>query len=129
MTTYALNAQTSLASIGVAGVGGEKALKNNGFRNVRLTRRGRMISRLAVVVSLLVLIASGYSALAGVASDQRQDREHLEVIVVAPGENLWSIAKLLGGNQEENVARIIELNALGTPQLSVGARLIIPTRE
>jgi hypothetical protein len=126
MTTYALNAVDSLAAIGV---GCEKALKNNGFRGVRLTRRGRMISRLAVVVSLLVLIASGYSALAGVASDQSQGREHLEVIVVAPGENLWSIAKLLGGNQEENVARIIELNALATPQLSVGTRLIIPTRE
>lgn len=128
MTTYALNVADSFAS---RGIGSEKPLKNNGFRGVRLTRRGRMISRLAVVISLLVLIASGYSALAGVASNQGQSqgREHLEVIVVAPGENLWSIAKLMGGNQEENVARIIELNALSTPQLSVGARLIIPTRE
>lgn len=79
-----------------------------------------------------ILIASGYSALSGVSADTSESgesgREHLEVIVVAPGESLWSIAKLLGGDQEENVARIIELNALSTPSLSAGTRLIIPTR-
>lgn len=106
--------------------------KNNAFQGARLTRRGRAISRIAVVLSVLILVASGYSALAGVASVEGKSgtgsKAHLEVIVVAPGESLWSIAKLLGGNQEENVARIIELNALDKPALSAGARLIIPTR-
>ena len=119
MTTYAL-----------------KTAKNNAFHGARLTRRGRAISRIAVVLSVLILVASGYSALAAVSGgeglgksgNENRTREHLEVIVVAPGESLWSIAKLLGGNQEENVARIIELNALDKPALSAGARLIIPTR-
>jgi hypothetical protein len=127
MTTYAI--PTPLTSIQLA----QKPLKNSAFRGVRLTKRGRLISRIALVASMSILIASGYSALSGVSADTSEGgkggREHLEVIVVAPGESLWSIAKLLGGNQEENVARIIELNALTTPSLSAGTRLIIPTRE
>lgn len=102
---------------------------HNGFQGVRLTRRGRALSRLAVVLSTLVLIASGYSALAGEGTVTSSSKEHLEVIVVAPGESLWSIATLLGGDQEENVARIIELNALDKPALAAGMRLIIPTRK
>ncbi len=126
MTTYAI--ATTIPSLQLA----EKPLKNSAFRGVRLTKRGRLISRIALVASMSILIASGYSALSGVSADTSESgesgREHLEVIVVAPGESLWSIAKLLGGDQEENVARIIELNALSTPSLSAGTRLIIPTR-
>lgn len=126
MTTYAII--TTIPSLQLA----EKPLKNSAFRGVRLTKRGRLISRIALVASMSILIASGYSALSGVSADTSESgksgREHLEVIVVAPGESLWSIAKLLGGDQEENVARIIELNALSTPSLSAGTRLIIPTR-
>lgn len=126
MTTYAI--ATTIPSLQLA----EKPLKNSAFRGVRLTKRGRLISRIALVASMSILIASGYSALSGVSADTSESgksgREHLEVIVVAPGESLWSIAKLLGGDQEENVARIIELNALSTPSISAGTRLIIPTR-
>ena len=108
---------------------GEKTLKNNGFRGVKLTRRGRFVSRLAVVLSLLVLIASGYSAFSGASAEsEKSSKAHLEVIVVAPGETLWSIAKVVGGDTDEAVARIIELNALSSPNLEAGARLIIPTR-
>jgi len=127
MTTYAI--ATTIPSLQLA----EKPLKNSAFRGVRLTKRGRLISRIALVASMSILIASGYSALSGVSADTSESgkvgREHLEVIVVAPGESLWSIAKLLGGDQEANVARIIELNALTTPSLSAGTRLIIPTRD
>ena len=125
MATYAINGSISAPQLSIA----QKSLKDNGFRGVRLTRRGRFISRLAVVISFLIIIASGYSALAGVSAGEGSSKEHLEVIVVAPGESLWSIAKLLGGDQEENVTRIIELNALATPNLAAGTRLIIPTRE
>ena len=125
MATYAINGSISVPQRSIA----QKPLKNNAFRGARLTKRGRVISRLAVVVSFLIIIASGYSALAGVSAGEGSNKEHLEVIVVAPGESLWSIAKLLGGDQEENVSRIIELNALATPHLSAGTRLIIPTRE
>lgn len=108
--------------------GSEKSLKNNGFRGARLTRRGRLVSRLAVVLSLLVLIASGYSAFAGASAEGEKSAEHLEVVIVAPGETLWSIATALGGDTDETVAKILELNALSSPNLDAGARLIIPTR-
>ena len=108
--------------------GSEKTLKNNGFRGAKLTRRGRLVSRFAVVLSLLVLIASGYSAFAGASAEGERSREHLEVVIVAPGETLWSIARTVGGDTDETVARILELNALSSPNLDAGARLIIPTR-
>lgn len=125
MASYAI--PTSLPAFQVS-QGGEKALKNNGFRGARLTRRGRVVSRLAVVLSLLVLIASGYSAFAGASAEGEKGVDHLEVVIVAPGETLWSIAKTVGGDTEETVARILELNALTSPNLDAGARLIIPTR-
>jgi hypothetical protein len=109
---------------------GEKVAKINGFRGARLTRRGRFLSRAAVIASLLVLIASGYSAFSGASAESEKNvSTHLEVIVVAPGESLWSIAKLVGGDTDETVARILELNALSSPSLEAGTRLIIPTRS
>ena len=123
MASYAISTK------GATFQNGENALKNNGFRGVKLTRRGRLLSRTAVIASLLVLIASGYSAFAGAsAGSEKSDSGHLEVIVVAPGESLWSIAKVVGGDTDETVARILELNALSSPNLEAGARLIIPTR-
>ena len=113
-------------------VSASKTIDYQGFSGVRLTRRGRFFARAAVVLSILVLMASGYSAFFGAAAGSSTDRSeasaHLEVIVVAPGETLWSIAGLLGGDQEETVSRIMELNALTAPTVKAGDRLIIPTR-
>ncbi len=109
-----------------------KTIDFQGFSSVRLTRRGRLFARGAVLLSVLVLIASSYSAVSGAAagssSTPKGANAHLEVVIVAPGESLWSIAKLLGGDHEETVSRIMELNALTSPTLNAGDRLIIPTR-
>jgi len=113
-------------------VSASKTVDFQAFSGVRLTRRGRFLARGAVVLSVLVLMASSYSAFfgaaAGSSSTATQESAHLEVIVVAPGETLWSIAGLLEGDHEETVSRIIELNALRSPTLKAGDRLIIPTR-
>lgn len=109
-----------------------KPIDFQGFSRLRLTRRGRLLARAAVVLSVLVLMASSYSALsdatAGSSSTSISESVHLEVVVVAPGETLWSIAGLVGGNQDETVSKIMELNALKSATLKTGDRLIIPTR-
>lgn len=123
MSSYAI------PTTGAGFYAGEKPARINGFRGVALTRRGRLLSRLAVVTSLLILIASGYSAFSGASAEsEKVGSPHLEVVVVAPGESLWSIAKVVGGDVDETVARIMELNALSSPNLDAGTRLIIPTR-
>jgi len=70
---------------------------------------------------------SAYSAFAGGEVDP--GKSHVEVLVIAPGENLWTIAGLLGGDRNETVARIMELNALTEAKVSAGDRIIIPTRH
>ena len=121
-------ASYAIPTIGAGFHVGEKPAKINSFQGVKLTRRGRFLSRFAVIASLLVLIASGYSAFSGASAESDKSRAHLEVVVVAPGESLWAIAKVVGGDTDETVARIMELNALSSPNLEAGTRLIIPTR-
>ena len=95
-------------------------------------RQAKRLARTVSTISLLVVIGAGFSSISSASekgADQGDVRSKYVQVVVTPGESLWSIAKLLGGDQEENVARILELNALTTPNLSAGTRLIIPTRE
>ncbi len=47
-------------------------------------------------------------------------------VVVCKGETLWSIAKGLDGNVNENIYNIKKLNNLSTSNLYVGQTLMIP---
>lgn len=47
-------------------------------------------------------------------------------VVVCKGETLWSIAKDLNGNVNENIYNIKKLNNLSNSNLYVGQRLVIP---
>jgi hypothetical protein len=99
-------------------------------RPLRLTRRGRAVVRLAVAI-MLVLLALAVVLSWGRAAEARPEpgapvpvRYH----VVLPGETLWGIAteELPGVDRREAVARIVELNALGSAGVSAGQRLAVP---
>lgn len=47
-------------------------------------------------------------------------------VVVCKGETLWSIAKDLDGNVNENIYNIKKLNSLSNSNLYVGQTLVIP---
>lgn len=47
-------------------------------------------------------------------------------VVVCKGETLWSIAKDLHGNVNENIYNIKKLNSLSNSNLYVGQTLVIP---
>ena len=49
-------------------------------------------------------------------------------VVVAPGETLWSIAGLVGGDSSATVDQIVSLNHLTSTDLTAGQRLIVPAR-
>lgn len=96
-------------------------------RPLRLTRRGRLlITTLLFAVGVAVTSFSGAVSLAGTHS------EHVPVryVTVAPGDTLWSIAgeAAPGADRRDTVHRIVELNALGGPELTVGQRVAVPVK-
>lgn len=96
---------------------------------LRLTRRGRAVVRLAVVllgllVTAVVVLGSGRVARAGETATQVPVAYH----VVQPGESLWQIAGRVapGVDRRDTVARIVELNALESGSLEAGRRIAVP---
>ncbi|WP_204163480.1 LysM peptidoglycan-binding domain-containing protein [Nocardioides gilvus] len=96
---------------------------------VRLTRRGRLVVLLAALAFVLVLGI----ALGGVstASEEAGQPRPTEVVVVDDGDTLWAIAaEVAEDGQVRSVMKDIErLNALESPSLMVGQKLLVPTGE
>jgi hypothetical protein len=124
MTTLAIN--PSLANSGV------KTPENRHYSRVRLTPRGRLLARLAVITSLSILLLSGFAAVNGAtagSSDTAIPTPYVKVSV-KPGDTLWSIAESIApsGDRRSLVADIVEINHLKSPELQAGQKIYIPTR-
>ncbi len=96
---------------------------------LRLTRRGRVVVRLCVVLlgalaTAAIVLAGGRAARAG--EDSRP--VPAEQVVVQPGETLWQIAGRVApaADRRDTVARIVELNALPSASLRAGQRIAVP---
>lgn len=93
---------------------------------VRLTRRGRLVvwmAVLAVVCAGLVLVA------APAVSTGTAHHPRTEVVVVAPGETLWDIAREMDPEEDPRsvVAEIAELNDVpDAGALRVGQPISVP---
>lgn len=93
---------------------------------LRLTRRGRLVA------SLLIGGTLGYGLLHGAAISQAS--AHIghapatAIVVVQPGESLWSIAERVAPNADPRVTitRIASLNGLRSSVLPAGKALIVP---
>ena len=124
MTTLAIN--PSLANRGV------KTPEIRRVSHVRLTPRGRLLARLAVITSLSILLLSGFAAVTGAtagSSDTAIPSPYVKVSV-KPGDTLWSIAESIApsGDRRSSVADIVEINHLKSPELHAGKKIYIPTR-
>lgn len=102
---------------------------------LRLTARGRLVVRLLVLASLLILTLSvatfSRTLLAGAVAEPSGAGSKLtyQSIKVLPGETLWSIARHLrlpGQDVRSVVDTITELNHLDSAGLVVGQELIVP---
>ena len=95
------------------------------------TSRKRKLARTVIGASLMIVIGAGFSASTSAstpATAAHFDKSSLMTVVVAPGETLWSIAGLVGGDSSATVDQIVSLNHLTSTDLTAGQRLIVPAR-
>jgi hypothetical protein len=109
-----------------------KTPENRHISRVRLTPRGRLLARLAVITSLSILLLSGFAAVTGAtagSSDTAIPTPYVKVSV-KPGDTLWSIAESIApqGDRRSLVADIVDINHLESLELQAGQKIYIPTR-
>ncbi len=111
-----------------------KSIVNQGFLtndwqanpSGRLTRRGRL-ARTLVVLSLTVVMAAGFASQSGAGQVEASTAPSYEIVVVAPGETLWSVAAAYAsGDVQGLVNEIREVNNLQGFDLQAGQKLRVP---
>jgi len=112
-----------------------KSIVNQGFLSNQqtnpsggITRRGRL-ARTCVVLSLTVVMAAGFAAKSGAGQDVASTAPSYEIVVVAPGETLWSVAAAYAtGDVQGLVNDIREANNLKGVDLQAGQKLRVPVK-
>ena len=106
-----------------------KSIVNQGFQanpSGSLTRRGRL-ARTFVVLSLTVVMAAGFASQSGAGQVEASTAPSYEIVVVAPGETLWSVAAAYAsGDVQGLVNEIREVNNLKGFDLQAGQKLRVP---
>jgi len=118
----------------VPGRPGRTARRPAGRSGVHLTRRGRMVvSVLLVMATLLVtalvwLAAAGRAQATGSGPAPASVYRNLTAVVVHPGQSLWSIASEADPSADPRTVmqEIVDLNALHGTNLVPGQRLWVP---
>jgi hypothetical protein len=92
---------------------------------IRLTRRGRV-----VIMAILVLLAAAIAALAAIPSQAAAPAAPPRVVVVHPGESLWTIVERYhaGADSVRAVKELRAVNHLAGSTVYPGEELTLPPR-
>lgn len=95
---------------------------------LRLTRRGRLVVLVCLVVLLLAAFSLGRVGSGAAPSAGRTTPAPLAQTVVHPGETLWSVAKRVSPGHDPRglVLRLQELNHLDGGAVRAGQLLVLP---
>ena len=93
---------------------------------VRLTRRGRIV---LVLFVMLLLVIAGFTLGRGSSQAAGHHRHAQRTVTVEAGETLWTVAARIAPHDDPRlvVADIQSLNHLATPSVVPGQQLLIPT--
>ena len=97
----------------------------DGQTSLKLTRRGRLaLTLLTAAVLAGAGVVGAQTALAGDGAAAPQT----EVVIVQPGETLWSIAgeAVPGADRRDVIIDIQQLNGLSSSQVVAGQTLVVP---
>jgi LysM repeat protein len=99
------------------------------YAPVRLTRRGRLVARLMLVLTALLVLV-GIAAGAKAVADPPSPAGPRVAVVVEPGDTLWSIAERHAPDTDRRtvIAEIRQLNDLNGSTVEVGQQLLLPRR-
>jgi nucleoid-associated protein YgaU len=99
------------------------------YAPVRLTRRGRLVAQLTLILAGLILVL-GIAAGTWASGDRPPPRDSYPSVVVRPGDTLWNIATRHApdANRGDTMDEIRRLNHLDGSRVDIGQRLILPPR-
>ncbi|MCU1595244.1 MAG: LysM peptidoglycan-binding protein [Frankiales bacterium] len=104
-----------------------RSAEHHSTPSVRLTRRGRVVLVLAVLVLALVAFTAGRGSSAQGVTDATARTPYASTTVHA-GETLWSVAQRVAPSQDPRqvIAAIQQLNHLQGSTLQAGQQLLLP---
>jgi LysM repeat protein len=97
-------------------------------------RQAKRLARTVSTISLLVLLGAGFSTISSASDNSaevRDEKSKYVQVVVTPGESLWSIAALVGGEGDiaSVVSEIVAVNQLKSADVAAGSKLLVPTNN
>lgn len=92
---------------------------------VRLTRRGRFVLTLVMMVGLVV---TGFTLGRGSSQAAVHTHQHRHTVTVQAGDTLWSLAARVAPHADPRdvVDEITALNDLSSASIEPGERLVVP---
>lgn len=129
-----VSAPRAAAEQRVRGTAPVPAARDGARPRTRLTRRGRIVVSVLVILATLLVVALAWLAGTATAQAARSGTpapdvyRNLTSVVVRPGQSLWAIAMQAEPTADPRsvIQEIVDLNALGGTSIQPGQRLWVP---